>query len=68
MSALNNLDSSVVTDEVVGHSFYRALRQTDKQKYTTTKGHEHAGESPDSEASGAGTPGKTNPQPGAKHT
>lgn len=68
MSALNDLDDSAVTGEVVGHSFYRALRQTDKQKYTPTKGHEDAGESPDGEATGSGTPGKTNPQPGAKHT
>lgn len=71
MSALNDLDNSAVPDEVVGHSFYRALRQTDKQKYTPTKGHEDAGERPDgdsSEATGAGTRGKTNPQAGAKHT
>lgn len=58
MPALNNLDNSAVTDEVVGHSFDRALRQTDEQKYTPTKGQEDAGESPDgdgSEATGTGT-------------
>lgn len=45
MSALKNLDNSAVMDEVVGQSFYRALRQMDRQTYTPTKGHEDAVES-----------------------
>lgn len=36
----------------------RFIGQTEKQKYTPTKGHRDAGESPDGEATGAGTPGE----------
>lgn len=61
MSALNNLDNSAVTDEMVGHSFYRALRQTEKQKYTPTKGHEDAQTATAARPQAQGPPGKPIP-------